>query len=83
MFYCPGEFCSKKDICLHHALKDSRYMLQFLDMSTQGSSFESIDENGNHFSRHEYYCGDQAPKYSSLWELKTWLDRADDLTVPR
>lgn len=77
MFYCPGEFCSKKDICLHHALKDSRCRLQLLDMSTQGYGYDGMDENGNYFSHHEYCCGDRASKYHSLWELKTWLDKAD------
>lgn len=77
MFYCPGEFCSKKEICLHHHLRDSTRCLQLLDMSRQGSGWGGIDENGNYFSHHEYSCGDRAPKYSSLWECKTWQDKFD------
>ena len=77
MFYCPGEFCSKKDICLHYHLKDSKHIIQLLDMSTQGSGYEAIDSAGNRISHHEYHCGDRAPKYYSLWELKTWQDKVD------
>lgn len=75
MFYCPGEFCSKKDICLHHKLKYSTRLLQLLDLSTSGSGSGGIDENGNYFSHHEYSCGDRAPKYYGLWEYKTWQDK--------
>ena len=77
MFYCPGEFCSKKDICLHHHLKDSKRTIQLLDMSTQGSGYETIDSAGNRISHHEYHCGDRASKYYSLWERKTWQDKCD------
>ena len=77
MFYCPGEFCSKKDICLHHSLKSSTRLLQLLDLSTSGSGWESMDEKGNYISHHEYSCGDRAPKYYGLWECKTWQDKFD------
>ena len=77
MFYCPGEFCSKKNRCGHHMLKNSHRQLQLLDMSTSGSGCGGIDENGNYFSHHEYSCGDRASKYYSLWEIKTWQDKCD------
>lgn len=77
MFYCPGEFCSKKNECLHHRLKNSIRSLQLLDMSTEGHGYGGIDENGKHFSHHEYYCGDRASKYSSLWRYETWKDKCD------
>ena len=77
MFYCPGEFCSKKNECLHHQLKNSTRSLQLLDMSTEGHGWGGIDENGNRFSHHEYCCGDRASKYSSLWRCETWKDKCD------
>jgi len=77
MFYCPGEFCSKKNECLHHQLKNSTRSLQLLDMSTEGYGCGGIDEKGNYFSHHEYCCGDRAPKYSSLWRCETWQDKCD------
>lgn len=77
MFYCPGEFCSKKNECLHHQLKNSTRNLQLLDMSTQGCGCGRIDENGNYSSHHEYECGDRAPTYRALWKCETWQDKCD------
>ena len=77
MFYCPGEHCAKRNQCGHYMLKNSRRQLQLLDMSTNGSGQSGIDENGNYFLHHEYSCGDRAPSYRSLWEIKTWQDKGD------
>ena len=77
MFYCPGRFCSKKDICLHHHLKNSMRCLQLIDMSIHGSVGESIDRAGTCISQYEPHCGDRASKYYSLWECKTWQDKGD------
>ena len=77
MFYCPGKYCSKKDTCLHHRLEDSEITLQLLDMSTEGCGYGGVDENGNPFSHHEYYCGDHAPSYHSYWIMETWQDKCD------
>lgn len=77
MFYCPGEFCSKKNECLHHNLKDSKRLIQLLDMSTQGHGFGGIDENGKPFCHHEYECGDRAPTYRAFWKYETWQDKCD------
>lgn len=74
MFYCPGEHCSKRDECLYHKLKNSTRNLQLLDMSTQGSGHVGTDKDGNYFCHHEYTCGDNAPKYNSLWKCETWED---------
>ncbi len=79
MFYCPGEFCSKKNECLHHRLKDSKRCIQLLDMSTQGfgcGRFGS-DGSGPYAFHHEYYCGDRAPAYNSLWKYETWYDKGE------
>ena len=78
MFYCPGEFCSKKNECLYHKLKDSKRPIQLLDMSTQGHGFGGFDRNGKYYSyHHEYECGDRAPTYKSLWKCETWQDKCD------
>ena len=78
MFYCPGEDCSKRDICLHHQLKNSRRGLQILDMSHEGFGYGGFDSENNYYSwHHEYSCGDNAPKYSSLWTMETWEDKCN------
>ena len=77
MFYCPGEYCSKRNECLHHQLKNSTRNLQLLDMSTQGSGSGGIDKDGNYFSHYEYSCGDRASKYYSLWTCETWEDKGE------
>ena len=77
MFYCPGEFCSKKNECLHHKLKNSKCLIQLLDMSTQGHGFGGFDKNGKYYNHHEFECGDRAPTYRAFWKYETWQDKCD------
>ena len=66
MSYCPGSNCSKKEQCQLHF--ESDYVV---DWSTNGCGHCGIDENGNHFSHHEIFCGDNGTNgYQYFKELK-------------
>lgn len=77
MFYCPGEYCSKRNGCFHYMPKHQGRNLQLLDMSTQGFGRSGVDEHGNYFSHHEYECGDRAPAYKSFKPIETWQDKGN------
>lgn len=63
MYYCVGEFCSKRNKCAHNKPDTSGRLQQWLDMSTQGSGHAGIDKDGKSFCKHEYECGDRALYY--------------------
>ena len=63
MIYCEGKNCSIQDKCAYHEDFDWKYPRQYLDWSTHGSGCEGMDDNGNRFSHHEFYCGDNASYY--------------------
>ena len=63
MYYCEGKYCSRRNECAHNKPDTSGRLQQWLDMSTEGSGYSGIDENGKHFCRHEYWCGDRADGY--------------------
>lgn len=66
MYYCAGEFCSKRNECAHHKPDTTGKLQQWLDVSTEGSGYGGIDANGKYFCHHEYCCGDRAPRYKSF-----------------
>ncbi len=74
MIYCEGKYCSRKDQCAYHEDFEWKYPRQYLDDSTEGYGYGGIDENGNCFWHHEYYCGDRAPKYSR-YKPKGWREK--------
>ena len=64
MIYCEGKNCSRRDKCAYHEVFDWEYPRQYIDMSTNGCGHEGTDKNGNKFSHHEFYCGDNATHYT-------------------
>lgn len=73
MSWCPGSRCSKKEQCQKHHNSG-----QVIDWSTYGHGSGGIDKDGNYFSHHETYCGDngtygytQFEQYKPLTEIKT------------
>lgn len=64
MIYCEGKYCSRRNQCAYHEVFDCKHPRQYLDQSTQGHGSVGIDENGKHFSHHEFSCGDRARCYS-------------------
>lgn len=65
MFYCPGEYCSKKDTCQYHYTEG---LVQLLDLSRTGWGAGGFDRDGNYSYYHEYNCGDLAKEYYSYKE---------------
>lgn len=63
MYYCAGEYCSKRNECAHNKPDTSGKPQQWLDMSTQGSAKVGIDDWGRPVGYHEWYCGDRADNY--------------------
>lgn len=63
MYYCAGEFCSKRNECAHHQPDTTGRWQQWLDMSTQGSCNYWNDEDGKPRSDLEVWCGDESVDY--------------------
>ena len=63
MIYCEGSRCARREQCAYHEDFVCKQPRQYLDESTEGCGYDGIDENGNHFSHHEYFCGDNADWY--------------------
>ena len=63
MIYCEGKHCSRRDKCAYHETFISEEPRQYLDLSVNGYGHEGVDEKGNRFSHHEFYCGDNATHY--------------------
>lgn len=64
MYYCAGEFCSKRNECAHHKPDTTGRLQQWLDMSTQGSGQAGTDINGKPYCTVEIWCGDDAKQYT-------------------
>jgi hypothetical protein len=69
MFYCEGEYCSKRNICAHHQGIPG-VLQQYLDMSKQGSGRYWKDKDGNPRSEVEHWCGDNSTNYKHFEPIK-------------
>ena len=63
MIYCDGKNCSRRDKCAYHEIFISEKPRQHLDLSVNGYGHDGVDEKGNRFSHHAFYCGDNATYY--------------------
>ena len=63
MIYCEGKKCKRQDKCAYHEIFISEEPRQYLDLSVNGYGHEGVDEKGNRFSHHGFYCGDSATHY--------------------